>query len=835
MPVPIALPAVDFAPPADLWQTLVELSLTSVVLYTPLYSTEGELVDFAFAHLNPAAQRLLELPARPTGTTYKQHFVRSQENGALAFHQATFLSGQVGYFEVTYHAGDLARHYQVVAQRVGDGLLVNFAALATDEARFAVEEALRLSQAREKQARLAAEHERNLLQALLAQAPVAIGLFQGPNQIVTLANAQLCALWGHTPAEVQHRPLLEVVPELRGQGFTELIADVARTGEPFVGNTVPVELMQHGELTLRYFDFAYQPLYDAAGELLGVLDIATDVTAQVRDREHVQELNDELSAANEELQAANRDLLLANAELTEARQQLATERERLNQIFAKTPALLALLHGPDHTVTYANPALQQFFVGVPLLGRSFAEALPGVHAQGYGTWLQSAYATGKTVVASERPLVLPTAAGGERLVYLDFTCEAYGTPTPEGIFLFAFDVTERVLARRQRTAYQQLRAVFEQAPVAISILQGPDYHIDVANPFIIDMWGRPAESLLGQPFFEALPELREQGFEGVVAEVRRSGQPYTANEVEARFWRLGRLETLYVNLSIYPLRDEHDAVTGLILVSTDVSVQLHARQREQEFNEELTVVNEELQAANEELGETNHQLKRTNVDLDNFIYTASHDLKAPITNIEGLLTALQGELPAAHQSGDVAYILGLMQDSVERFKRTIDHLTEVSKLQKEHGQDAIPVRLAEVIENVRLDLVPLIEEVGARLIIDVPSFVTLTFSQKNLRSVVYNLLSNALKYRHPERAPQVRLLSRTQGHYLVLEVQDNGLGLDLTRERELFSMFQRYHTHVEGSGIGLYMVKKIVENAGGRIEVESKLDHGSTFFVYFPY
>jgi signal transduction histidine kinase len=176
-----------------------------------------------------------------------------------------------------------------------------------------------------------------------------------------------------------------------------------------------------------------------------------------------------------------------------------------------------------------------------------------------------------------------------------------------------------------------------------------------------------------------------------------------------------------------------------------------------------------------------------------------------------------------------------MQDSVERFKRTIDHLTEVSKLQKEHGQDAIPVRLAEVIENVRLDLVPLIEEVGARLIIDVPSFVTLTFSQKNLRSVVYNLLSNALKYRHPERAPQVRLLSRTQGHYLVLEVQDNGLGLDLTRERELFSMFQRYHTHVEGSGIGLYMVKKIVENAGGRIEVESKLDHGSTFFVYFPY
>jgi signal transduction histidine kinase len=65
-------------------------------------------------------------------------------------------------------------------------------------------------------------------------------------------------------------------------------------------------------------------------------------------------------------------------------------------------------------------------------------------------------------------------------------------------------------------------------------------------------------------------------------------------------------------------------------------------------------------------------------------------------------------------------------------------------------------------------------------------------------------------------------------------VQDNGLGLDLTRENDLFTMFRRYHTHVEGSGIGLYMVKKIVENAGGRIEVESQLGRGTTFFVYFP-
>jgi PAS domain S-box-containing protein len=814
-------------------QALLELSPLSVVLYKPVYAPEGEVIDFEFAYLNPAAQLLLQLPARPGGTTYRQHFPHSSENDGLALHQAAFASGRAAYFEVVYHVGDYDYQCQVATQRVGEELLVNITATATNEARPAVEEALRLSQAREQQARLAAEQERNLLQALLNQAPVAIGLFQGPDHVVAMANEQLCGMWGYPAAQVLHRPLLEAVPELQGQGFTELMTDVARTGEPFVGTTVPAQLRQQGQVTTRFFDFVYQPLYNAAGQLLGVLDIATDVTAQVLDREQVQALNEELSTTNEELQTSNEELLLANRELTEAQLQLATERERLTQVFAKTPALIALLHGPHHTITYANPAFQQFFASGPLLGHAYAAVLPKVYAQGHGGWLQQVYTTGKTSVGSERPLLLPTEDGGERLVYLDFTYEAYGTPTPEGVFLFAFDVTERVLARRQRVAYQQLRAVFEQAPVAISILQGPDYRIEVANPFIIDMWGRTAEGVLNKPFFEVLPELREQGFEGVLAEVRRSGQPYVAQEVEARFWRAGKFETSYVNLSIYPLRDEQSEVVGLILVSTDVSTQLRARQREQEFNEELAVMNEELQSANEELGATNLRLTRTNVDLDNFIYTASHDLRAPITNIEGLLQALQSELPAG-QTNEVVYILGLMQDSVDRFKRTIEHLTEVSKLQKEHGQGATPVRLAEVIQNMQLDLAPLIKETDAQVTIEVPAFVTLTFSEKNLRSVVYNLFSNALKYRHPDRVPQVRLLSRTQGHHLVLEVQDNGLGLDLARDHELFAMFQRYHTHVEGSGIGLYMVKKIVENAGGRIEVESQLGYGSTFFVYFP-
>jgi PAS domain S-box-containing protein len=242
---------------------------------------------------------------------------------------------------------------------------------------------------------------------------------------------------------------------------------------------------------------------------------------------------------------------------------------------------------------------------------------------------------------------------------------------------------------------------------------------------------------------------------------------------------------------------------------------------------------ERIDQAQSQLRDNNEALTRVNVDLDNFIYTASHDLRSPITNIEGLLQALRGELP--DPATQVEFILNLMQDSVERFKRTIDHLTDVSKLQREHGPSTEQVPLAAVVHDVLLDLEPLISSVGAQLEVEVADCPPVTFSEKNLRSVVYNLLSNAVKYRAPERPSLVRVRAHCTEHHVLLMVQDNGLGISENGQRKLFGMFQRLHDHVEGSGIGLYMVKRMVENVGGRIEVTSELGVGSTFTVYFPH
>lgn len=300
---------------------------------------------------------------------------------------------------------------------------------------------------------------------------------------------------------------------------------------------------------------------------------------------------------------------------------------------------------------------------------------------------------------------------------------------------------------------------------------------------------------------------------------RKSLSSEEALEVECRIrnkhgqyrWMLGRA---------LPSRNSENKIIQWIGTYTDIH--------------EHKLAQERIDQAQQQLQENNEQLTRANIDLDNFIYTASHDLKAPINNIEGLLHALLSELPEhSLETDQVQPIVDMMQDSVERFKRTIEHLTEVTKLQKENDQPATLITLATVIEDVSLDLVPLFQASGAALEVNVGGCPTISFSEKNLRSVVYNLLSNALKYYSTERQSWVRISCHQADEYVVLTVQDNGLGLNMSNSQKLFTMFQRFHDHIEGSGIGLYMVKKIMENAGGYIEVQSELGVGSTFSAYF--
>jgi PAS domain S-box-containing protein len=230
------------------------------------------------------------------------------------------------------------------------------------------------------------------------------------------------------------------------------------------------------------------------------------------------------------------------------------------------------------------------------------------------------------------------------------------------------------------------------------------------------------------------------------------------------------------------------------------------------------------------LEQKNRELVRINNDLDNFIYTASHDLKGPVANIEGLAGQLHKRLGKSVGQTEET-LLTLLDQSALKLKHTINDLTEIAKVQKNMEEETESQNFEAVLAEVQHDLAPAIAQTGASITAHfaVPE---IQFQKKNLRSIFYNLLTNAIKYQQPGVPPVVEVRTRPEGQYILLSLSDNGLGIKEGNREKLFQMFKRFHTHVEGTGIGLYIVKRIVENSGGYIEVVSKEGQGSTFKVY---
>jgi len=848
--VPVPLPSASF--PEGLLAPLLAISLAGINLLRPLYDPTGALEDFALEYLNPAAQRMTGLPERPGGTM-RTRFPETFRNGVFALYQRVYQTGDAGRHDFYYQSDGFDNYFHVAARRSGELLVVSFTDTA-DQPRTPVEQALRESQAREQAARAEAERERTLLRQILSQAPAYVATFSGPNHVYSFFNEDFARVLTQNRARVGHA-FADLFPELVAQGFQAVLDQVYTSGQAFSLSESKVVQRDPatGEERTNYVNISYQPLRDEQGRTYGLLAFATDVTEQVlaAANEELWATNDEFLTSNTALDRTQRQLQQLNQEL-EARVQARTreraqaqaeteaQRQRLHQLITEAPALIASLRGPTHIVELANEGFRAIFGGRNLVGKPYREAIPEFESQPFFDRLDRVYHTGETYYGIDEPVILDRTNSGQlEHTYITYTYQATRDAQGQidGILVFCYEVTQQVLARQEREAQQaRLREVFEQAPAAIFVLQGPAYVMEVVNPTMAELLGRPPAELLGRPYFEVVPELAGQGYRDLLDEVWRTGVPHFSQEREGHLPYHDPGEVGYFNFVYQPVRDIQGQVMGIACVTTEVTEQVQARQRVQDLNEELAAINEELQATNEELGDSNQQLIRVNVDLDNFIYTASHDLKAPISNLEGLLYLLREELPADVAQGEVvAPTLTRMRDAVERFKRTIDHLTEVSKLQKEHAPTLAAVDLAAVVEDVRRDLATLLRDTNAELNVAVADFPAILFSEKNLRSVVYNLLSNALKYRHPDRRPHVDVQAHVRGGFTVLEVHDNGLGLDSPHLARLFTMFQRFHDHVEGTGIGLFMVKRMVENAGGRIEVHSQLGAGTTFFVHLPH
>ncbi|HEY6979005.1 MAG TPA: ATP-binding protein [Chitinophagaceae bacterium] len=292
-------------------------------------------------------------------------------------------------------------------------------------------------------------------------------------------------------------------------------------------------------------------------------------------------------------------------------------------------------------------------------------------------------------------------------------------------------------------------------------------------------------------------------------------------------------DVVWLKTDKVPLKNDKDEVIGVLGISQDITHQKNIQDKLAATQEKLRRLNNELEERamkrTKELMESNEELKRINTDLDNFIYIASHDLKSPIDNIDGFILFLRESLKD-RITHDEEKVFERIIASVDRFRKTIGELHKITKVQRNLEDSIEEVDLNEIIEDIKAEIFFTIQNANARIItsFDVP---VINYGKKNIMSILYNLITNAIKFRSPERNPVVKISTKKDAHGIMLSVEDNGLGLAPDEKDKLFIMFKRLHDHVEGTGVGLYIVKRIVENNGGKIEVESEKGKSTTFKI----
>ncbi|WP_460503291.1 sensor histidine kinase, partial [Hymenobacter agri] len=372
---------------------------------------------------------------------------------------------------------------------------------------------------------------------------------------------------------------------------------------------------------------------------------------------------------------------------------------------------------------------------------------------------------------------------------------------------------------------QALQQILEQVPAAVATLLGPQHEYSFFNARYQALVGGRAQ--LGQAVAACLPELVTQGLTQVLDEVFTTGEPFVGLERLVELHHPGATEPArrYLNFTYQLLPAAPDQPRSLLAFIVDNTDQVQSRQRVAEANQNLT-------SANAALDLSNRRLTRTNADLDTFVYTASHDLKQPINNLLGLLDELRRTVAFADPA-EGELLLPMIEQALHQLGTTIDDLAAVGQVKQASGAPVETVDLAELTHEVLQALQPQMLAARARITTDFAIAPTIRYSRANLRTILLNLIGNSLKYADPARTARIHLSLWKENGAPLLLIEDNGLGFDAHRHQaELFQLFRRFHTHTEGTGVGLYLVNRIVQGNGGRVEVESEIGQGTTFRLY---
>jgi PAS domain S-box-containing protein len=318
---------------------------------------------------------------------------------------------------------------------------------------------------------------------------------------------------------------------------------------------------------------------------------------------------------------------------------------------------------------------------------------------------------------------------------------------------------------------------------------------------------------------------------------------------EARFvWKDGSIHWIRaIGQYLYDSSGKAISLSGIVMDITDrIESEQKLKASEERYRQLAAELEQRVQQRTAELHQANVELTNSNNNLQQFAYAASHDMQEPLRKIQSFGSRLQSVYAKALDDNGV-FMLNRIQDASRRMSLMIDDLLAYSRLTTREAEFKT-VDLGEIVSNVIADLEISIQEQKAS--ITTCKLPVVCGNPHQLTQLIQNLLSNAIKYKHPEVSPKIIISceavteadlqlipNRLAGHsYICLAIADNGIGFEEIYLDRIFQMFQRLHGRSEfaGSGIGLALCKKVVQNHHGYITAKSEPNKGSTFIVYLP-
>jgi PAS domain S-box-containing protein len=384
-------------------------------------------------------------------------------------------------------------------------------------------------------------------------------------------------------------------------------------------------------------------------------------------------------------------------------------------------------------------------------------------------------------------------------------------PSVGGIVTNSRDVTEHINSQKAiKESEERYRSFFENSIDAVMVTV-PDGRILAANPSACKMFQRTEEELclLGRAavtdpmdpkLAEALKLRRETGTASVeLSFIRKDGSKFPGE----------------ITSSIF--KDANGDPRSSIIIR-DITDRKTTENNLLKLNKELKNYTKELFTANE--------------GLEQFSYIVSHNLRAPIANIIGVADLLEN----SNQPEEVQkQLLKEIFNNVGRLDNVMQDLNDTLKLKAELSKKRESVKLKSLIQNIIASNQNLIDKENVSIITDFRLIDEVYTVKSYLYSAFFNLISNSIKYRKPDVSPVIEIKTESQDNQVIIHFKDNGLGIDLEKKGDqIFGFYKRFHNHVEGKGLGLFMVKSQLEMLGGRIEVISSLGKGTEFTIYLP-